>query len=316
MIFWEEQETWTVGDIVRRMREEEGLSLEQLSGGLCSAATLSRIEAGEREMDFLMALRVFQRLGCKIDKFEIYASEEELRQWDQRQRLEELASCGERKALEQELGQYKESWGEEIKKNPLQRQFIKYMEGLAKKQKGEWKEAEQLLRASAAETIPGWEKESGTAALGELEMKILSCLADVCKELGQNENAEAMRGMLLRNIGRKEERMRTYLALYSELLCKNAKKLLEEKGSARTLRIVDQCLQIMREEKKICHWPELLCVKSRCLEKLFQEGKAKKGTMLKSWQKTYYIDRLYGRQEEAEKIRTYLEEAYQWECII
>lgn len=316
MISWEEQESWTVGDIVRRMREEEGMSLEQLSRGLCSSATLSRIEAGEREMDFLMASRVFQRLGYKIDKFEIYASEEELTQWDQRQRMEELAAGGQTKALEQALGQYQESWGEEIKKKPLQRQFIKYMEGLAKKQKKEWKEAEQLLRASASETIPGWEKESGTVALGELEMKILSCLADVCEELGQNENAETMRGMLIRNIGRKEERMRTYLALYTELLCKNAKKILEEKGSARTLRSVDQCLQIMQEEKKICHWPELLHIKSQCLETLFQEGKKEKETMLKSWQKTYYIYRLYERQEEAEKIRTYLEEAYQWECII
>lgn len=316
MISWEEQESWTVGDIVRRMREEEGMSLEQLSRGLCSAATLSRIEAGEREMDFLMASRVFQRLGYKIDKFEIYASEEELTQWDQRQRMEELAAGGQTKALEQALGQYQESWGEEIKKKPLQRQFIKYMEGLAKKQKKEWKEAEQLLRASASETISGWEKESETAALGELEMKILSCLADVCEELGQNENAETMRGMLIRNIGRKEERMRTYLALYTELLCKNAKKILEEKGSARTLRSVDQCLQIMQEEKKICHWPELLHIKSQCLETLFQEGKKEKETMLKSWQKTYYIYRLYERQEEAEKIRTYLEEAYQWECII
>lgn len=38
--------------------------------------------------------------------------------------------------------------------------------------------------------------------------------------------------------------------------------------------------------------------------------------MLKSWQKAYYIYRLYEKQEEAEKIRKYLEDTYQWDCII
>ena len=43
MIDWEEQQQWTVGDIIRKMREEAKIGLEQLSRGLCSVATLSRI---------------------------------------------------------------------------------------------------------------------------------------------------------------------------------------------------------------------------------------------------------------------------------
>nr|WP_297873835.1 hypothetical protein [uncultured Blautia sp.] len=46
-----------------------------------------------------------------------------------------------------------------------------------------------------------------------------------------------------------------------------------------------------------------------------EKGEAKE-VMLKSWQKAYYIYRLYEKQEEAEKIRKYLEEIYQWDCII
>ena len=71
MFDWEEQQQWTVGDIIRKMREEAKIGLEQLSRGLCSVATLSRIEAGEREMDLLLAWRIFQRLGYKIDKYEL-----------------------------------------------------------------------------------------------------------------------------------------------------------------------------------------------------------------------------------------------------
>lgn len=54
MIDWKEQQQWTVGDIVRKMWEEAKIGLEQLSRGLCSVATLSRIEAGEREMEQIL----------------------------------------------------------------------------------------------------------------------------------------------------------------------------------------------------------------------------------------------------------------------
>lgn len=316
MIFWEEQESWTVGDIVRRMREEEGLGLEQLSHGLCSAATLSRIESGNREMDLLLAARIFQRLGYKIDQYELYATKEELKQWEHRRHMEELAEGKETEALAQAVEAYQQAWDREIDKNPLQRQFAEYMQGLVEEQQGRLKEAEALLESAISATVPDWKRESGTAAMGELELKILDDLADVCEKLGNEKKSEEIRNMLLRNIGRNEKRVRTYLRLYTGLLCKNAKKMVKARGSGRVLREVEQCLRLMQEEKRICHWPELLHVKAACQEALFSEGRLDKETMLDSWRWTYYIYRLYENWQEAENIRTYVEETYQWDCII
>ena len=316
MIDWNEQQQWTVGDIVRRMREEAKIGLEQLSRGLCSVATLSRIEAGEREMDLLLAWRIFQRLGYKIDKYELYATEEELQQWEQRSQMEELVCREDTERLACAIQTYRQQWGKRVEEKPLQRQFLAYMQGLLDMQKGDFQEAKELLEAAAEEIVPSLEETVGNAALGEMELEILNALSDIYEHMGEVEKSEKLREMLLENIGREKKRVRIYLKLYTELFCKHARNMMETKGSARTLNAAETCLKILQEEKKTCCLPELLHIQAKCLEDLFQKKGEVKEVMLKSWQKAYYIYRLYEKQEEAEKIRKYLEEIYQWDCII
>lgn len=316
MIDWNEQQQWTVGDIVRRMREEAKIGLEQLSRGLCSVATLSRIEAGEREMDLLLAWRIFQRLGYKIDKYELYATEEELQQWEQRSQMEELASREDTERLACAIQTYRQQWGKRVEENPLQRQFLAYMQGLLDMQKGDFQEAKELLEAAAEEIVPSREQMVGNAALGEMELEILNALSDIYEHMGEVEKSEKLREMLLENIGREKKRVKIYLKLYTELFCKHARNMMETKGSARTLNAAETCLKILQEEKKTCCLLELLHIQAKCLEDLFQKKGEAKEVMLKSWQKAYYIYRLYEKPEEAEKIRKYLEETYQWDCII
>ena len=316
MIDWNEQQQWTVGDIVRRMREEAKIGLEQLSRGLCSVATLSRIEAGEREMELLLAWRIFQRLGYKIDKYELYATEEGLQQWEQRSQMEELAFREDTERLACAIQTYRQQWGENVEKNPLQRQFLAYMQGFLCMQEGDFQEAKELLEAAAEEIVPSLEETVGNAALGEMELEILHALSDIYEHMGEVEKSEKLREMLLENIGREKKRVKIYLKLYTELFCKHARNMMETKGSARTLNAAETCLKILQEEKKTCCLPELLHIQAKCLEDLFQKKGETKEVMLKSWQKAYYIYRLYEKQEEAEKIRKYLEEIYQWDCII
>ena len=316
MIDWNEQQQWTVGDIVRRMREEAKIGLEQLSRGLCSVATLSRIEAGEREMELLLAWRIFQRLGYKIDKYELYATEEELQQWEQRSQMEELASREDTERLACAIQTYRQQWGKRVEEKPLQRQFLAYMQGLLDMQKGDFQEAKELLEAAAEEIVPSREQMVENAALGEMELESLNALSDIYEHMGEVEKSEKLREMLLENIGREKKRVKIYLKLYTELFCKHARNMMETKGSVRTLNAAETCLQILQEEKKTCCLPELLHIQAKCLEDLFQKKGETKEVMLKSWQKAYYIYRLYEKQEEAEKIRKYLEEIYQWDCII
>lgn len=267
-------------------------------------------------MDLLLAWRIFQRLGYKIDKYELYATEEELQQWEQRSQMEELAFREDTERLACAIQTYRQQWGKRVEENPLQRQFLAYMQGLLDMQKGDFQEAKELLEAAAEEIVPSREQMVGNAALGEMELEILNALSDIYEHMGEVEKSEKLREMLLENIGREKKRVKSYLKLYTELFCKHARNMMETKGSVRTLNAAETCLQILQEEKKTCCLPELLHIQAKCLVDLFQKKGEVKEVMLKSWQKAYYIYRLYEKQEEAEKIRKYLEEIYQWDCII
>lgn len=267
-------------------------------------------------MELLLAWRIFQRLGYKIDKYELYATEEELQQWEQRSQMEELVCREDTERLACAIQTYRQQWGKRVEENPLQRQFLAYMQGLLDMQKGDFQEAKELLEAAAEEIVPSLEETVGNAALGEMELEILHALSDIYEHMGEVEKSEKLREMLLENIGREKKRVKIYLKLYTELFCKHARNMMETKGSARTLNAAETCLKILQEEKKTCCLPELLHIQAKCLEDLFQKKGEVKEVMLKSWQKAYYIYRLYEKQEEAEKIRKYLEETYQWDCII
>lgn len=316
MIYWDEQQQWTVGDIIRRMREDAKIGLAQLSRGLCSVATLSRIEVGERELDIFLAWRIFQRLGYKIDKYELYATEEELQQWDQRSQMETLVTKRDTKNLESAVYKYQKQWEEKIKDDPLQRQFLKSIQGLLEMQEKHFQEAKDLLESAAEEIVPKGEQPVESAALGEMELEILNHLSDIYEYMGELEKSKKLREDLLENIGREKRRVKMYLKLYTELFCKNARNMIETKGSTSTLEAVDKCLKIMQEEKRIDNWPELLHIRAKCLEELSQKIGETRDIAMKSWQKAYYIYCLYEKQEEAEKIRKYLEDTYQWDCII
>ena len=71
--------SWSIGEIIRYLREKQQISLECLSQGVCSIATLSRIENNERTLSFLLAQCLLGRLGWQISEFESYCSDKEFK---------------------------------------------------------------------------------------------------------------------------------------------------------------------------------------------------------------------------------------------
>lgn len=68
---------YKLGLIIRKRREELGLTQEDLSEGICSVATLSRIENGERLPTGQNLTRLFQRLGRSDIIVDNFIDEEE-----------------------------------------------------------------------------------------------------------------------------------------------------------------------------------------------------------------------------------------------
>lgn len=60
-----------LGEIIREKRLEQGLSLEELSEGICDVSTLSRLETGKQSPTRHKLNRLLQKLGISDDRFEL-----------------------------------------------------------------------------------------------------------------------------------------------------------------------------------------------------------------------------------------------------
>lgn len=54
---------YSLGCYIKLLREEQGISCEELCRGLCNRSTLYRIERGEQQPSLFVASQLLQRLG-------------------------------------------------------------------------------------------------------------------------------------------------------------------------------------------------------------------------------------------------------------
>lgn len=76
-----------LGFFIKKRREEQGISMEQLSEGLCSVRTAWYLENGEREADRLLQEAMLERLGVGAEDYERYLDYQDYRHWKARQSI-------------------------------------------------------------------------------------------------------------------------------------------------------------------------------------------------------------------------------------
>lgn len=100
----------SMGRFIGQLRDHEGVTLKQLSRGLCEPSFLNKIENGDREAGKLLTDAFFQRLGKPVELFERILDHEEFVKWTQRQeiishlrggRVAQARSCARRYPVEE-----------------------------------------------------------------------------------------------------------------------------------------------------------------------------------------------------------------------
>lgn len=69
---------YVVGDFLRETRMRKGYTQEEVSYGICTAASLSRIENGAQKQGRLIMEKLFERLGTENNLFNSFVSREEM----------------------------------------------------------------------------------------------------------------------------------------------------------------------------------------------------------------------------------------------
>lgn len=304
--------SWNIGDVVRQLREGQGIKLEELSEGICAAATLSRIELGEREMGMMLAQRVFERLGYQCNQYEVYCSKKEFEQYEKREEIIRLKKQKNYQQMEKLLRAYEDTV--KIENDNLQKQFLKSMWGALKACQGETEEGIVLLEEALSLTVLEWkERQIINRVLGFGELEILSVLADAYEMSNEYEKAYQVRKSILFYLEQKRVRKEQMAELYTDVICKMIPHLLNKKKVQTCLELCENALDVLADTARLYHWDSLLYWKGKSLEMLYWAEHAEKNQVIEAYKRAYYISRLLGSQHKAEEIRRYLKEKYEWE---
>ena len=95
------------GILLGNLREQQGISQEELSEGLCSKVHLFRIETGEREAEKLLFESLYQRLGKYSGRYETLLDNNEYSLQEKRWKLCQLIDDGKYENARLEIEDYK-----------------------------------------------------------------------------------------------------------------------------------------------------------------------------------------------------------------
>ena len=310
------EEKWTIGNIIRQLREERKATQYQLCCGLCSISTINRIETDERNMNMLLAIRIFQRLGFNPDKFELYGSNEELEQFDQRTMIEKCMRNHDLNGMRQELDRYRNKWGDFVKEEPLHQQFVLGMESYLDIQDGNIEKGIQGLEAAIKITVPDLRNSLYQGMLvGEDELALFDMLADAYDLSGDKYKAFKIREEIIDYWDRRELNVDQIVKLYTKLACKMTPVLLETGRISEGLQLCAHAIEILSSKGRLFHYPDVLYWKGKCLEELYHQGKAKRQEVVGVYQRAYYMYDLFENEEMAADVWNHLKEEYGLECI-
>lgn len=158
--------------LLKNIRTEEKVSLDQLAMGLMSASQLVKIENGERPINKNIRDRVLERLGIAKELYENLLDLCDFEEWDYKKKI---LSAIQNKKIEDAYCLLKEYKAHLRENDRINHQFILAMWGEVLKQEGASKEKiAECYRKAVILTIPDAEKVwSEKRPLSVLEMNLL-----------------------------------------------------------------------------------------------------------------------------------------------
>lgn len=168
----------TLGVVLSFYREKENLLPEQVCAGLCSCATLERIERGERIADSLLGKLLLERIGKEVEQFELLLNDEDYALWHTRGEMRESLRTQDYERLRRQVTEYRA-----MPKNypNLHEQFCLYCETMMAAAEGESGEkicetAWQALQLT--KTGIGNEKRKGHILYTQTEIELILLLIE------------------------------------------------------------------------------------------------------------------------------------------
>jgi transcriptional regulator with XRE-family HTH domain len=310
-----------IGSAILYFRETYQISQSKLGKGLCSATTLSRIEAGERDVDALLLEALLERLGKTPNQFELiltdfdyvlYQSREEIKKKIEEKNYQEAVSL---------LNEY-----EKIApvKSSVHMQFITTCKALLNElHGGAAEDTIELFMEAISCTVPDFR----TNAIKDYSLKDyylsnseLNIIIDVIQRIISARMVERARELLIQILEYLDlhNTMEESNSLYSRVAVIASKLYMREQDMNNALIMSNKGLEKNKGSRKMDYIGELFLIKAQATEALHKKTNkwiSMKDECLKLYMHAYFIFQFCEEMDMTEKLKKYLKEEYQWEDI-
>ena len=146
------EENENFATLLKNIRTEEEVSLDQLAYGIMSTSQLARIEKGERSVAKVVRDRLLERLGVARDLYENLLDLEDYREWERQKDILHAVREKQTAQAEQLLSEYEKSLEDD---ENIRRQFYLVMlADIQKKAEGQELFVRECYREALALTVP------------------------------------------------------------------------------------------------------------------------------------------------------------------
>lgn len=302
----------TLGVVLSYYREKYGFSLEALSGGICSTTTLSRVEAGSREIDSLMAEALLGRVGKEVTQFELLLNDEDYAMWQKRESIHAALKEKRYDEVLEGVCQYENILTEE--QSLHWQRCLAWRVQLVEAQGVSREKIIRLASDALAYTISNIDSGMAGQLYNPLEIRLILVLA----RHNYFSAVEKVEDRLLRLVGYVETyysgRMKETLGI--EILL-TLIELMEQNGEDdKVISYVDQAVALIAKGRGIRHVAKLHYIKARAIERLYcgsANWEEQERCCREECAMAYYVAEIMGEKELMEEITAYCKEELSWQ---
>ncbi|MBH1940007.1 helix-turn-helix transcriptional regulator [Mobilitalea sibirica] len=305
-----------IGSAIQYFREIHHISQGKLCQGLCSVATLSRIEAGERDVDSFLLETLLERLGKTPNHFELILTDFDYISFQNREEIKKQIDNNNIQAAYNRLHKYEKIAGS---KGTVHKQFILTSKAyLNELQGGSVEETINLLMDAISSTVPDFKTNKiKDYYLSNTEMNLI---IDIIKRMISADMIGTAKSILMQVI---EYLDFHHLAedsymIYPKVAIIASRLFMQSYELNKALEMCEKGIDKNKGNRKLDYLGELSFIKAQIMEALLKaQNKWVPGhkDCLKQYLKAYYVLEFCEEYTISDEIKKHLQEDYQWEGI-
>ena len=311
-----------MGIFVRVMREAKGYNQEEISDGICSLTTLSRIEKGEREVDFLLIEVLLDRMKVEKTEYEFVLDNDEYDVYEQREEILSFILEKQYEKAKEKLVQYETKYAQDR----LHQQFVFWQRGLLLiKELQENKEIEEIKKLEKKKAIKEILLKAIVITAPEYERKFqerevlsnieLSCITGMFYCIEHDKEREEALKELYQYFKWCKKREKLYPIPYRTAMQYYAECLYRNKKYVQCKQICIEALEELSFTSKLENRAEFFYLKAKAQEKIGFWNEEEKNQCIKDFLTAYYVIAFYDGEVQAEPLKKYIKETYAWQFI-